>query len=105
MRQRLATLCLLIVSLALLQSCDSSQKQIVGKWRVEGGAADVVWEFQANGTVVTSSGAPGRYSFGDNNRLKIQTPSATFVHQMEIQGDRMTWRDMSGTATQLTRVK
>lgn len=104
MRQRFLTLCLLIAALAL-PSCDSSRKQIVGKWRVEGGTAEVVWDFHANGAVTTSSGAPGRYSFGDNKRLKIQTPSATFVHQIEIQGDRMTWRDMSGTVTQLTRVK
>jgi hypothetical protein len=104
MRTALAIVSLLTLCFAV-SSCDSSQKQIVGKWRVEGGAADVVWEFQPNGTVVTSSGAPGRYSFGDNNRLKIQTSAATFVHQIELRGDEMTWRDMSGGVTRLSRVK
>lgn len=104
MRLILTALAVLVLSLAL-QSCDSSQKQIVGKWRVDGGAADVVWEFRENGNVITSSGTPGRYSFGDNNRLKIQTGAATFVHQIELSGDQMTWRDMSGGVTQLSRIK
>jgi hypothetical protein len=101
---RVASFCLALLALAL-QACGGANKEIVGKWRVEGGAADVVWEFQANGVVLTSSGTPGRYSFGDNQRLKIQTPSATFVQQIEIRGDQMTWRDMSGAVTQLTRAK
>ncbi|HEX8679874.1 MAG TPA: hypothetical protein VF683_07935 [Chthoniobacterales bacterium] len=104
MRAFAATLSIFAVLLALT-SCGGPGKAIVGKWQVEGGAADAVWDFQANGTVITSNGVTGRYSFGDNNRLKIQTPSATFVHQLELQGDRMTWRDMSGGVTQLTRAK
>jgi hypothetical protein len=101
------TLAFAVTLLALvfgLVSCDSTQKQIVGKWRVQG-STDAVWDFQANGSVTTTSGGPGRYSFGDNNRLKIQTPSATFVQQIELRGDQMTWRDMNGAVTQLSRVK
>jgi hypothetical protein len=85
-------------------SCDQSRRQIVGKWKVVGGSSDVVWDFAANGAV-TTPGAPGRYSFGDNNRLKIETGSATFVHQMEFVGDHMIWKDLNGTKTELERVK
>ena len=104
MRLILTALAVLTLSFAV-QSCDSAKKQIVGKWRVEGASSETVWEFQSNGTVITTSGSPGRYSFGDNNRLKIQTGAATFVHQIELRGDQMTWRDMSGAVTQLSRVK
>ncbi len=95
----------IVACLLALTSCGGSQTAIVGKWQVDGGPADAVWEFQQNGTVITTSGTAGRYSFGDNHRLKIQTPSATFVQQIELRGDQMTWRDMSGTVTKLTRAK
>ncbi len=95
-----------LVALALvLHSCDSPRKQIVGKWRVEGGPAVAVWEFQPNGAVITGSGAPGRYSFGDGKRLKIETRAATFVYQTEIRGDRMIWRDPTGGVTDLRRAE
>ena len=101
----LAATLLILAGLLALSACGGARKELVGKWQVEGGAADAVWDFHPNGTVITSSGATGRYSFGDNNRLKIETRSATFVQQIEVKGDRMTWRDMSGTVTQLTRAK
>ncbi len=47
----------------------------------------------------------GKYSLGDQNRLKIQTPFATFVYQVEVTGDRMTWKNTNGAQTALTRVK
>src|SRR3954447_21566487 len=98
-------LMVLLLSICLaLQGCGGPKKEIIGKWRVEGDASDVAWDFRANGSV-TSGGAPGRYSFGDNKRLKIETRSATFVRQFEINGDRMTWREPSGAKTELVRVK
>lgn len=95
---------LLLVAVLGLTSCGGPKKEIIGKWRVEGNASDVVWDFRANGSV-TSGDAPGRYSFGDNDRLKIETRSATFVRQIEIKGDHMTWREPNGTKTELVRVK
>ena len=94
----------ILVLTFLVAGCDNSRKGIVGKWKVQGQANDVVWEFQDNG-VVTTAGAPGRYSFGDGDRIKIQTQFATFVHQFELQDDRMTWKDPSGTKTELIRIK
>ena len=102
MSVRLAAL--LFLAAVSLTSCGGPKKEIVGKWRVDGDASGVVWEFHSNGSV-TSGGAPGRYSFGDNNRLKIETRSATFVRQFEINRDHMTWREPSGAKTELVRVK
>ncbi len=51
------------------------------------------------------AGTPGKYTFGDGHRIKIQTPTATFVHQIEFVGDRMIWKAVDGTRTELTRVK
>jgi hypothetical protein len=47
----------------------------------------------------------GRYSFGNNNRIKIETPIATSVYQMELVGDKMTLRDPNGSKLVLTKVK
>lgn len=83
-----------------LSGCNRSREQLVGKWK----SGEVIWEFASNGTL-TTEGASGRYSFGDNDRIKIQTGAATFVYQFSIQGDRMTWKDPSGTTMELTRVR
>lgn len=97
--------CFVFLCIALaFASCDSAPKQIVGKWRVEGDTSATVWEFTGNGSAQTGD-LRGRYSFGDGNRLKIQTPAATFVYQIEIKGDRMTWKEPNGATTELTRVK
>jgi hypothetical protein len=100
------TLCRIafITLLFALPGCDQSRKQIVGKWKVLRGSSDVVWEFFENGSVSTG-GTPGKYTFGDGRRIKIQTPTATFVHQIEFVGDRMIWKALDGTRTELTRVK
>jgi len=47
----------------------------------------------------------GRYSFGDNNRIKIETSIATSVYQMELVGDKMTLKEPNGSKLALTRVK
>ncbi|MDQ6621904.1 MAG: hypothetical protein M3Y86_00255 [Verrucomicrobiota bacterium] len=103
MRTNFLPLSFVLLALALA-SCDSSRKQITGQWRADGAAAESSWIFESNGVVTTPNG-PGRYSFGDGQRLKIQTPAATFVHQFEIHGDHMTWTDPGGRKTELTRVK
>jgi hypothetical protein len=95
---------LLFICLLLLGSCDSPSKKIVGKWKATGDHNEMLWEFADNGTV-TLGGQPARYSFGDGQRIKIQTPSATYVRQYEIEGDRMIWTEANGTRTELTRVK
>ena len=47
----------------------------------------------------------GRYTFGDNNRIKIETSIATSVYQMELVGDKMTLKEPNGSKLVLTRVK
>jgi hypothetical protein len=93
----------LVALLFALPSCDQSHK-IAGKWKVVGGSSEMVWEFFDNGRL-SAAGTPGKYSFGDGQRIKIQTPAATFVHHFEIDGNRMIWKGLDGTRTELVRVK
>lgn len=62
------------------------------------------WEFFPNKTL-TTDGAPGHYTFGDNSRIKIQTTKATFVYRYEILGDTMTWTASDGSKIKFTRAK
>jgi hypothetical protein len=64
----------------------------------------MVWEFSKNGSVLVGN-IRGRYRFGDQNRVKIETPFATSVYQMEISGDRMILREASGSKLEFTRLR
>src|SRR3954469_24449771 len=92
----------LLVLLFALAGCDDSRRKIVGKWKAD--QSEMLWEFSNNGTV-SLGGQPARYSFGDGKRIKIQTPTATYVRQYEFVGDRMIWKEANGTAFELTKVK
>ena len=104
MRARAAITALGVALLCAATACDTSRKQIVGKWKTTTGVSESIWEFNENGTL-TTDGNPGRYSFGDNRRIKVQTKTATFVHQIDLEGDRMTWIDPNGAKLEFTRVK
>jgi hypothetical protein len=94
-----------LLLLLVCAGCDTRQKNIVGKWKVDGAPSEMVWEFMSNGGV-KSGDRPGKYSFGDGNRLKIQTPTATFVYGVEFPApDRMIWREPNGTQTELRKVE
>jgi hypothetical protein len=98
---------LIIASAALLAAfagCGGHSRDIVGKWRLSQDANAVAWEFSKNGSVLIGN-TQGKYSFGDNNRIKIETPFATSVYQMEFRGDRMTLREPTGSKLTFTRVK
>lgn len=98
-------LCVALVALLfVVPSCDKSRSRIIGQWKVAGDSSDVLWEFAGNGRVLVA-GIPGRYTFGDGRRIKIETPTATFVHQVEFGDDRMSWTDPRGVKMELTRVK
>jgi hypothetical protein len=86
----------------LLASCSHSNS-IVGKWQTPGDQSAMVWEFADNGGV-TQGTIRGKYTFGDNQRLKIETPFATSVYQMELEGNRLTLTDSRGTRLKFTRV-
>lgn len=92
------------ILLFALAACGAQQKQIVGKWKVTSDTSELVWEFAPDGTVA-SGDMNGRYSFGSQNRVKIQTPFATFVYQVDFHGEKMTWKSPNGTTTELTRLR
>ncbi len=87
-----------------LAACTDAKSQVIGQWKVTSDTSALLWEFAEDGTV-TSGDMRGRYSFGSQNRLKIQTPFATFVYQVELAGNKMTWKNPNGSKTDLMRVK
>jgi hypothetical protein len=84
-----------------MAGCGSST--IVGKWRLIGGSNATLWEFSANGAVLVGE-VRGRYKFGDQDRIKIETPFATSVYQVKISGDRMTLQEPGGSKLEFTRI-
>jgi hypothetical protein len=93
-----------IITIALLfamAGCGNST--IVGKWRLMGGSNTILWEFSANGAVLIGD-VRGRYKFGDQDRIKIETPFATTVYQMTISGDRMTLQEPGGSKLEFKRI-
>jgi len=69
-----------------------------------GGSNAILWEFSANGVVLVGD-VRGRYKFGDQDRIKIETPFATTVYQMKISGDRMTLQEPGGSKLEFTRIR
>jgi hypothetical protein len=94
----------LIICCCVLSGCGGASHQIVGTWRLGDDPNAIVWEFGNDHSVVMGTNR-GRYSFGDNNRIKIEAPNATSVYQIEISGNKMTLRDPRGSKLEFTRVK
>ena len=63
----------------------------------------LVWEFSKNGAVLIGN-TRGRYIL-DRNRIKIETPFARTVYQMEFSGDRMVLREVNGSKLEFTRIR
>ena len=92
-----------MIALAFVMAgCGNST--IVGKWRLMGGSNATLWEFSANGVVLVGD-VRGRYRFGDQDRIKIETPFATTVYQMKISGDGMTLQEPGGSKLELTKMR
>ena len=89
------------VLLFAIAGCGNSS--IIGKWRMTGSNA-TVWEFFSNGVVLVGD-VRGRYKFGDQDRIKIETPFATTVYQMKLSGDRMTLEEPGGSKLEFTKIK
>jgi hypothetical protein len=100
-KPRLRTLTAIVLMFAIA-GCGNST--VVGKWRMMGGSNAILWEFSANGVVLVGD-VRGRYKFGDQNRIKIETPFATTVYQMKISGDRMTLQEPGGSKLEFTRIR
>jgi DNA-binding transcriptional regulator of glucitol operon len=84
-----------------IAGCGNSS--IIGKWRMAGSNA-TVWEFSSNGVVLVGD-VHGRYKFGDQDRIKIETPFATTVYQLEVSGDQMALQEPGGSKLEFTRIK
>jgi hypothetical protein len=87
-----------------MSGCGGHSRDIVGKWRMSQDANAVAWEFSKNGSVLIGT-TRGKYTFGDNNRVKIETPFATSVYQMEFAGDRMILREPNGPKLEFTKIR
>jgi hypothetical protein len=97
----------LLISAALLSvlaACSGPSREIVGKWRTSSGPDAVVWEFSDNG-LVTIGSTRGKYSFGDSQRIKIQTPFEKSVYEVTISHDHMTFRESTGSRIEFDRIK
>ena len=102
---RRACLLLLAASAVLLfvmAGCGNSS--IVGKWRMSGTENQTVWEFSGNGSVLVGE-VRGRYKFGDQDRIKIQTPSATTVYLVKLSSDQLVLQELGGSKLEFTRVR
>jgi hypothetical protein len=85
----------------ILTGCGNSN--IVGKWRMSGGDNQTVWEFLSNGSVIVGE-VRGRYKFGDQDRIKIQTPFSTAVYVVQVSGDQLVLQEPGGSKLEFTRV-
>ena len=101
-RVRLPLLAASSVLLFVMAGCGNSS--IVGKWRMSGTEDQTVWEFSGNGSVLVGE-VRGRYKFGDQNRLKIETPFATTVYVMNLSNDQLVLQDLTGSKLEFTRVR
>ena len=102
---RCGRLLLALVSAILLfvmSGCGNSS--IVGKWRLSGGDNQTVWEFLSNGSVLVGD-VPGRYKFGTQDRIKIETPSYTAVYVINLSSDQLVLEEPGGSKLEFTRVR
>jgi hypothetical protein len=88
--------------LCVVTGCGNSS--IIGKWRMSGGSNETVWEFKTNGAVLVGD-VKGTYRFGDNDRIKIQTPFATTVYIVRVSGDQLQLQEPGGSKLEFTRVR
>jgi hypothetical protein len=90
------------VLLFVMPGCGNSS--IVGKWRMSGTENQTVWEFSGNGSVLVGE-VRGRYKFGDQGRIKIETPFATTVYLVTLSNDQLVLQEPGGSKLEFTRVR
>jgi hypothetical protein len=88
--------------LASFVACDTSSEDIVGKWHLAADGSAMVWEFSKDGSVLVGT-TRGRYRFGDNKRIKIETGFSTAVYQIEFITGRMILRNANGSKLEFTK--
>jgi hypothetical protein len=100
-RARLLLAPALAALLFVMAGCGNSS--IVGKWRMSGTEDQTVWEFLSNGSVLVGE-VRGRYKFGDQDRIKIETPFATTVYLVQLSSDQLVLQEPGGSKMEFTRV-
>ena len=90
------------ILLLVMAGCGNSS--IVGKWQLSGAENQTVWEFWGNGSVLVGE-VRGRYKFGDQGRIKIETPFATTVYLVTLSGDQLVLQELGGSKLEFTRVR
>ena len=90
------------VLLFVMAGCGNSS--IVGKWRMSGAENQTVWEFLSNGSVLVGE-VRGRYKFGGQGRIKIETPFATTVYLVKLSGHQLVLQELGGSKLEFTRVR
>jgi hypothetical protein len=101
-RVRLLLLPATAVLLFVMPGCGNSS--IVGKWRMSGTENQTVWEFSSNGSVLVGE-IRGRYKFGDQDRLKIETPFAITVYLVTLSNDQLVLQELGGSKLEFTRLR
>ena len=101
-RVRLLSVTASAVALFVISGCGKSS--IVGKWRMSGAEDQTVWEFSGNGSVLVGE-VRGRYKFGSQDRIKIETPFATTVYQVTISSDQLVLQEPGGSKLEFTRMR
>lgn len=101
---RRAALRIIASAIVLFAITACGKSGIVGKWRLSGGSDTTVWEFSNNGAVRVGD-IRGKYKFGDQDRIKIETPYATAVYVLKISGERMLLQEPGGSKLEFTRVR
>jgi hypothetical protein len=90
------------VLLFVMLGCGNSS--IVGKWQMSGAENQTVWEFSSNGSVLVGE-VRGRYKFGDQGRIKIETPFATTVYLVTLSSDQLVLQELGGSKLEFTRLR
>jgi hypothetical protein len=101
-RARLLLVSASAILLVVMASCGNSS--IVGKWRMSGAENQTVWEFSGSGSVLVGE-VRGRYKFGDQGRIKIETPFATTVYLVKLSSDQLVLEELGGSKLEFTRVR
>jgi len=81
-----------------------SNSNIVGKWRMSGAENQTVWEFLSNGSVLVGE-VRGKYKFGNQDRIKIETPFATTVYLVTLSNDQLVLQEPGGSKLEFTRLE
>jgi hypothetical protein len=89
------------ILLLVMAGCGNSS--IVGKWRMSG-TENQTWEFSGNGSVLVGE-VRGRYKFGGQDRIKIETPFATTVYLVKLSSDELVLQQLGGSKLEFTRLR